>query len=751
LCAWNELAIGSPRWQGRTVKPRSAQHGSPILFGAELVGWPRDNTSNSRRRLPYQQEGTLAIRAREAKPRISREVIGLVALSAVTITSSAGAVPAGADVSTDVVVVTGETLEQGIELRDGWRFHAGDDPAWADPAFDDSGWHRVDSGSAEFGPEWRGIGWLRRRLPVDASFEDSVVGLQVRQAGASELYLDGRRVATLGKVSADATLEVAWDPRFPVAIALEPGQEHLLAVRFSLAHRHELLDGLRGLVIRLGPLEEMMGKATHSLRGLVPFMAAAAGMAGALALVHGLLFLFDRRAAEHAFFAAFAGFLALDVFADMMMNLTADLDARLVWFRVGVPFLVAMLLSGVQLELVLFERRRGWVFWGLAPLGCAMVVWAWSIPAFRSMFMLVVFMALAVAEMLRLAVLELLQRRPDSAVVAAGLAIFALSFLDFFGGYIGVPGVPTGITIVIGWGAAVVSLSVYIARRAARTNLELRERLDEVAELTRRTVEQERRAARELVERRVLEADNLRKTHEIEQARALQLAMLPDDLPSLTDVEIAFRMRTATEVGGDFYDWVADGSERCTIVVGDATGHGMHAGMVVAVAKSLFTTLASSVEPERLLDEVSRRLAGLGRRGATMALAVFRIDGTRLEVAGAAMPPLLVWRLASGAIEEVSLAALPLGRRLSGGFPSRALELAAGDSVLVSTDGLSEVLDRDGEPWGYQRVAEAFARAAQGGPESILDDLLLAAEAHAGGRELPDDITLAAIQARESV
>ena len=94
------------------------------------------------------------------------------------------------------------------------------------------------------------------------------------------------------------------------------------------------------------------------------------------------------------------------------------------------------------------------------------------------------------------------------------------------------------------------------------------------------------------------------------------------------------------------------------------------------------------------------------------------------------------------------MSALPLGRRLSGGFPSLTLELAAGDTVLVSTDGLSEVLDRDGEPWGYHRVAEAFARGALRGPERILDDLLQAAEAYAGGRELPDDVTLVAIQAR---
>jgi hypothetical protein len=60
-----------------------------------------------------------------------------------------------------------------------------------------------------------------------------------------------------------------------------------------------------------------------------------AGLAGALALVHGLLFVFDRRAAEHGFMAVFSGFLTLDVFADMMTNLAADYDAQLLWFRLA--------------------------------------------------------------------------------------------------------------------------------------------------------------------------------------------------------------------------------------------------------------------------------------------------------------------------------------------------------------------------------------------------------------------------------
>ncbi len=652
--------------------------------------------------------------------------------------------PSGA---ADVVVLSPESLAAGIVLRDDWRFHAGDDPLWSEPTFDDSGWRRVDSASGNFGPGWEGIGWLRRRLRVASTDAEMVIGLSVHQAGASEVYLDGRQVVTLGKVSADVRRETAWDPPLPVAIVVEPGREHLLSVRFSLAHGHELKHGLRGVVVKLGDLQAMMRAATAPLRRLVPFMAGAAGLAGALALVHGLLLLFDRRAREHLYFSAFAGFLALDVFADMMTNLTADFDARLLWFRLSATFLVAMLLAGIQLELVLFERRRGRVFWSLVAAGGAMVAWVWWIPAFREIHLLLVFMVLALAEMLRLAVRELARGRPDSVMVAAGLIIFALSFFDFFTGYFGLH-LPAGIFVIVGWGAPVLALSLFIARRASRTSRELSRRLDEVDTLTRRTIDQERRAVNERAERRVLEADNARKTGELEDARALQLAMLPYEPPKLAEADVAFLMRTATEVGGDYYDYVTDTAGRCVIAVGDATGHGMHAGMVVAVAKSLFATLAPTHDPVRVLHETSRRLAGLRRRGATMALALVRIDGRRLEIAGAAMPPVLIWRRAERTVEEVALSALPVGIHSDSEYPRHTREMAPGDAAFLFTDGLAEVLDPAGDPFGYTRVVDAFARAADHGCECIVQALLDEAQHHASGQALTDDVTLVAIRAQ---
>ena len=101
---------------------------------------------------------------------------------------------------------------------------------------------------------------------------------------------------------------------------------------------------------------------------------------------------------------------------------------------------------------------------------------------------------------------------------------------------------------------------------------------------------------KEKEDKRILELENERKTRELDQARKLQLSMLPKDVPTLQNLDIAVYMKTATEVGGDYYDFHISGNNILTAVLGDATGHGMNAGMMVSVSKGLFQNLARQPE-----------------------------------------------------------------------------------------------------------------------------------------------------------
>jgi len=345
--------------------------------------------------------------------------------------------------------------------------------------------------------------------------------------------------------------------------------------------------------------------------------------------------------------------------------------------------------------------------------------------------------------MLRLAIGALLRREPDAWVVAVGFAALTSAMTVALLRTFGVLDVSPWPMFIVGMGVLVLSLSVYLTRRVARTQRELARRVVEVEELTARTLEQE-------VARRVLEADNLRKTAELEEARRLQLAMLPPQLPNLPGFELAVHMATANEVGGDYYDFLRDTGGRWTVVLGDATGHGLHAGMVVGVAKSLLQTAGDNGNLVGLLGRVDAGLATLHERRASMGLVLVRLEGDTLRVASAGMPPILVRRRGAAEVEEFLLPGVPLGTLSDVRRLEHDVEIAPGDCVLLMSDGLAEVADAGGEPFGYERVHKAFAAAASLAPDAVVAHLLGAADEHRSGAALSDDLTLLVLRATRS-
>jgi serine phosphatase RsbU (regulator of sigma subunit) len=356
----------------------------------------------------------------------------------------------------------------------------------------------------------------------------------------------------------------------------------------------------------------------------------------------------------------------------------------------------------------------------------------------------VAFLALGLADMLRLAIGALLRREPDAWVVAVGFAALTTAMAVSVLRNLGVLEVSPWPMFIGGMGVLVLSLSVYLTRRVARTQRELAQRLLEVEALTARTLEQE-------VARRVLEADNLRKTAELEEARNLQLAMLPPKLPDLPGFELAVHMATANEVGGDYYDFLHDGDSRWTVVLGDATGHGLHAGMVVGVAKSLLQTAGGNGDLVGLLGRIDAGLATLHERRASMGLMLVRLDGDTLRVASAGMPPMLVRRTGSHEVEEIMLPGVPLGTLSDARRLERDVQVGPGDCVLLMSDGIAEVADPAGEPFGYERVRGVFAAAASFEPEAVVAHLLGSADAHRAGAALSDDLTLLVLRATPTV
>lgn len=252
----------------------------------------------------------------------------------------------------------------------------------------------------------------------------------------------------------------------------------------------------------------------------------------------------------------------------------------------------------------------------------------------------------------------------------------------------------------------------------------------------------------------IAEREGARQTHELEEARQLQLSMLPREVPALPQADLAACMRTATEVGGDYYDFRLLESGALLLAIGDATGHGARAGTMVTAAKTLFNSLAGEQRHlAQALSEATRVLRRLGMERLYMALALARLEGNRLTLAGAGLPPALVWRAARGTVEEVSLKGMPLGGVAGYPYRQHALRLAPADVVVLMSDGFPEAFDADGRMIGYDCAAGVLREvaAAGHGAQAIIERFEETARAHAGLHPQGDDMTFVALKMRGGV
>ena len=247
-------------------------------------------------------------------------------------------------------------------------------------------------------------------------------------------------------------------------------------------------------------------------------------------------------------------------------------------------------------------------------------------------------------------------------------------------------------------------------------------------------------------EKRALQAENERQTKELEDARQLQLSMLPREVPVLPDFDIAVYTKTATEVGGDYYDFSTAPDGALSVAFGDATGHGMQAGTIVTLMKGLFLSDAARFDIQVFFSHCSRAIKEIRLGRLFMAFTLVRLKGDRLSFSSAGMPPLFLYRENDGSVEEILLKGMPLGAMKNFPYALHDEELRPGDTVLLLTDGLPEQKDASGEMFDYARVQSAFAEVGGRSTEEIIGRLVQEAERWLNGASPDDDITMLVIK-----
>jgi len=248
------------------------------------------------------------------------------------------------------------------------------------------------------------------------------------------------------------------------------------------------------------------------------------------------------------------------------------------------------------------------------------------------------------------------------------------------------------------------------------------------------------------IHQRVLALEYERKSVELEDARTFQLSMLPKTVPRHEAHDVAVFTQTAAEVGGDYYDFHVVAGGPLSVTIGDATGHGAKAGTMVTIIKTLFAGYDSRHSPAEFLGDAAEKIKRMELGRMAMALSLARFEGLKVTVASAGMPPLLIHRAADSSIEEVSVAATPLGT-LGVQYGETSATLNRHDTVLLMSDGFPELQTAAGQQLGYPGAAQDFASAVTAPTaQGVIDALADAVKRWHGDQPPNDDITFVVVR-----
>ena len=665
--------------------------------------------------------------------------------------------------------LTLEKLKDGefVELdKLKWRYHVGDDAAWAARDFDDEAWERIDNvelnAKVLAGRGWNGTAWFRLRVTVDESLAAQPLALRVWHWGASEIYLDGKLLQRFGQIEANDEKE--FNPRgMPVPFVFGSGGVHTFAVRHSFKAasdpskgmgrwltRGRFLPGFNGFLQPASAAIASYGQQERDARRDSLFV----GILFAFALLHFLLFMFYRRERANLFYSLFAFSLATGTILSNSYSSSGRtaLGSAMLFTSFVAAHAVAFLLLLAFLY-VAFTTKFSQFFWILLALLIGLIVFlAIFLRAPISLYATCAFFILTVADAIRIMVQALVKRRSGAWIIMTGVLLFAcgvlialvgeLDLVDFsnFVAYL------AGVAILL---AVPLSVSIFLARNFARTNEDLAAQLEQVKTLSARQLEHERTEAELRLKHEKERAENERRAKELEEARQLQLSMLPKRVPQLPGLEIAAYMKPATEVGGDYYDFHVADDGTLTVAVGDATGHGLRAGTMVAATKSLFNTHADEPDITHIFKQSSRALKRMNLRSLYMAMTMIKVKGDELRVSAAGMPPVLIYRAATRQVQEVSIRAMPLGSVTSFPYKEEKLNLSPDDVIVLMSDGFPERFNAAGEILDYARANTVLAQVAAQTPQEIINHFVQAGESWAGSRPQDDDVTFVVLKVKD--
>ena len=237
---------------------------------------------------------------------------------------------------------------------------------------------------------------------------------------------------------------------------------------------------------------------------------------------------------------------------------------------------------------------------------------------------------------------------------------------------------------------------------------------------------------------------------ELEMAARVQRSLLPDSMPDAHGFHFSTFYQPCHEIGGDYYGFQKR-KGGAALVLADVSGHGIQAALTGTLLKAIHETTANQAESpsdhvERMNDSLHRFLPSGMYAAATVAW--MGDEPGRLHLVNAGLPYPFILRAENKVLEEIPISGMPLGIFGQGGpatFDRKDVVLAPGDILLLSSDGIGDIVGPKDEMFADRQLREVLRSLCGAGGDRLVEGLLEKARAFGGDRPNPDDISLVAV------
>jgi len=490
-----------------------------------------------------------------------------------------------------------DSISGVLELDSNWLYKKGDNREWSDLNYDDSDWDTLSTilNVKEIEKEiFDGKGWFRLHLEIDSSLFNKSFGLLMDQRGASEIFLNGNKIETLGTFENDTAKEERYNPKLlPIAVQFGDFIHQVLAIRYHHAkarsYSKHFYQHNAGFSLSFSDPKAAIQQLKYFIISN-NFFFGLIMIFGILGFIHILFYLFYRKKISNLYYSIFLFIFSLMVYAGKLQNavsLNPDVQIKVAFFvSLGIPFFFFMLQGFVY---SLFYKKFPLLLWISGVFGlCVSILYFFNL-SFANYFLL--FYAILIPiEIIRVLILAIVKKMDGAWILGVGVILFVIFFLGIFviSMIIGNINISTSgplqililFFIVLAILSTPLSMSIYLARDIAKTNLNLEKQLEQVQLLSAKTIKQEREKKRILEgQKEKLEVLVKERTLELEEEKEKTEELLLNTLPLKVVNDLKENGKTSPESFDDV-----------TVYFSDIVG---------------FTKLSANLAPDILIHELN--------------------------------------------------------------------------------------------------------------------------------------------------